>query len=238
MVGYNNIDNGSELPDYIRRKVFQRDGEICWFCGTSYMLDISHQIDAVEEEAFARFQDNGTLPGMMSLSHEDNLFPLCRNCQARYDAGFPDWIIIPDVTTLKKYIRHEEENYDYRRNLISQATTVPTDSESLLRTLPIINRSKILYHPLIISSLLPSHTFNYNSCRWPKVWLGEPTTVIHRVARRGLLESTPVEPITLGKGRKWQRGVPAVFQLLVGTLVRLWARPTPVKGQLRNKNSL
>jgi len=105
---------------------------------------------------------------------------------------------------------------------------MPT-SKSLLRTLPIIDRSKVRYYPAIISPSLPLERFNFS--RWPKAWLGEPTTVIHRVARRGLLESTPVRPISLGPGRGWQRGVPVVFQALIAELFRLWARPTPAKGQ-------
>jgi hypothetical protein len=102
-------------------------------------------------------------------------------------------------------------------------------TETLHRTFPIINRKEILYHPLIISESLSLRRFD-NSSPWPKVWLGEPATVIHRVARRGLLESTTVWPIRVGgrgRGWHWQRGVPAIFQELIGELFRLWARPTP-----------
>ena len=182
-------------------------------------LTLHIRFEAVEEEALTSFKDNGTLPATVTdPSHRDNLFPLCSSCHRAYDAGsLPSWILIPDVPTLEKYIRHEKENYDHRY-LISRATTVPPP-ESLLRTLPVID------------SLRSSVFYWFNSLRWPKVWLGEPTTVIHRVARRGLLESTPVRPISLGKGRGWQRGVSAVFQVLVRELFRLWARPSPVKGQ-------
>ena len=131
---------------------------------------------------------------------------------------------------LETYIEHEKENFEYRCDLRSDSPETTTESylTALHRTLPIINREKILYHPLIISKLLSLRQFD-NSSHWPKVWLGEPTTVIHRVARRGLLESTIVQTITLGcqaRRWRWQRGVPAVFQKLVWELFRLWARPS------------
>ena len=242
MVGFSydeyDVDDDLEsVSDCTREQVFGRDGRKCWLCEETVEknLDIAHQIGAADEEAFSIFKDNGTLP-VTDPSHSDNLFPLCTSCHRMYDAGgFPAWILVPDVTTLKKYIKHEKENYDYRSQLISVSpgspTCTPDRDFKFSRTLPILDRSKILYHPLIISPSLPLDWFKHS--QWPKVWLGEPTTVIHRVARRGLLESTPIQPISLGKapGRGWQRGVPIMFQILIGQLIRLWARPTPVKGQ-------
>lgn len=233
------IDDGSEsVSELTRQKVFERDGERCWMCESKIrkILNIAHQIPAVEVEAFKNFKSDGTLPATLTnLSHADNLFPLCSNCHNLYDIGaFPDWIMMPDIATIEKYITHEKQNYDSRLLLATQSTT---SESNLRRTLPIINRTKVLYHPAIISPNLPLNTFKFS--RWPKNWLGEPTTVIHRVARRGLLESSPVQPIFVGRGNLkvgWQRGVPTAFQLLIGELFRLWARPTPVTNGRKTQN--
>jgi hypothetical protein len=226
------IDNGSEsVSEITRQQVFERDGTRCWLCEYSNqeVLNIAHQIEAVDEAELAIFKAEGTLPDTITdPSHKDNLFPLCINCHVKYDTGFPSWILIPDESTLQKYIDHEKENYEHRRYLISQAATTISTPKSLSRTLPIIDRSKVRYYPAIISPALSLRKFDFS--RWPKVWLGEPTTVIHRVARRGLLQSTPLRPISssLGPGKGWwQRGVPAIFPVLIGELFRLWARPTP-----------
>ena len=110
------------------------DGRRCWLCEERHQkwLDICHQIDSADEEAFARLKAEGTLPeSLTDTSHKDNLFPLCVCCHRSYDAGsFTDWILTPDESTLQKYIGHEKENYAYRQYLVSQATTMPT-SKSL-----------------------------------------------------------------------------------------------------------
>jgi len=88
MVGFHyddhGIDNGLEsVSENTRERVFERDGERCLLCEESYQkgLDISHQIEAAEEEAFARFKTDGTLPDTVTdPSHKDNLFPLCSSC--------------------------------------------------------------------------------------------------------------------------------------------------------------
>lgn len=66
--------------------------------------------------------------------------------------------------------------------------------------------------------------------RWPLRWLGEPTTVIHRAAHRGLFDSTLIRLIqpSLGLGnQQLETGVPEVFRKLVIKLIGLWARQPP-----------
>lgn len=90
-----------------------------------------------------------------------------------------------------------------------------------------------LYHPLIISHDYGAFT-RYSSLKWPKNWMGEPTTVILR-ASRGMLAPTPVQQFPIaGRGRgpasgKSQTGIPDIFRLLVTELISLWARPPPQK---------
>lgn len=54
-----------------------------------------------------------TIPSFLRLSESDpsNLFTLCPNCHAGYDATFPDWVLIPDPKTLQKYIDHEKDDF-------------------------------------------------------------------------------------------------------------------------------
>ena len=198
--------------------VYRRDGKKCWLCNIHSPIRIVHQINDSEAAfpSFYMYKKNGTIPSFVdNPSHPDNLVPLCYNCHAGFDITFPDWILIPDEATLRKYIEHEMMDYE-ERLLVSQTSRPPP------RSLPLLNRSEILYHPLIITQAFT----NYSRGAWPKGWMGEPTTAIHRAARHGLFESTPVRPISLGR-RKWQTGVPEVFQLLVGELIRLWARKPP-----------
>ena len=171
---------------------------------------------------FFRFHDYGTIPSTVTdPSHHDNLIPLCPNCHAAYDAAFPEWILVPDEKTLQEYINHEKMDYEQR---CTASITPP-------RSLPILDRRKILYHPFIITHKY--HEFlgpQSNPPKWPKSWLGEPTTVIHR-ALRGVFESTPVQQFSFpgrGRGRgKWQTGVPEIFRLLINELVNLWSRQPP-----------
>ena len=210
------------IDDSIRAKVFERDGHVCWLCNHKYALVVAHQIDAAAFEHFFEFKKNGTIPPTVSdLDHPDNLISLCANCRFGYDASFPDWLLIPDEETLQKYIDHEIFDYEVRKSLPVTAHKPPP-----IRSLPSIDRSTILYHPLII---MKDHTaFTTHHPQWPKRWMGEPTTVIHRAARRGILESTPTTsfdlPGSLPGRRTWHTGVPEGFQVLVGKLIRLWAR--------------
>jgi hypothetical protein len=55
---------------------------------------------------------------------------------------------------------------------------------------------------------------------WPKPWLGEPTTIIHRASNHGLFgSSNPIQSIRLGRGRMWQTGVPEILRVLVAELI-------------------
>jgi hypothetical protein len=135
---YDTDDDLESIPEHTREQVFQRDGEKCWLCEKSFEkgpkgLDIAHQINAVEKEAFARFKANGTIPdNVMDPSHSDNLFPLCPNCHKSYDAGsFPGWILIPHTSILEKYIQHERDNYEYRHRISRDITIPKPDPESL-----------------------------------------------------------------------------------------------------------
>lgn len=213
-----NDDSESGVSDYTREAVLERDNQECWLCENKAptVLQVCHQIDSAASDAFTQFQLNGTIPSSVNNSaHRDNLITLCSNCHLHYDAAFPDWIFFPDIPTIERYIQHEIQDYEARL-LISKnpSRKIPA------RSLPTINRSTVLYYPAFLASYMPRH-----GSKWPKNWLGEPTTVIHRVARRGLLESTPVRSPLGNKG--WQRGVPAIFQMLIEELIRLWARPPP-----------
>lgn len=82
------------LIDYTREHVFERDGHACWLCNHESTLHIAHQIDSTAFRRFSQLQKDGTIPSeVTNLSHVDNLFPLCPNCHAGYDAAFPDWIL-------------------------------------------------------------------------------------------------------------------------------------------------
>ena len=200
--------------------VFDRDGYACWLCGdTTTSINIAHQIQAAaSRHPFPLFKANGTI-AIPDLSHPDNLLPLCPTCHSEYDLTFPEWIMVPDADTLKQYLEHEKEDYDHRLHVSL------TSQICLPRTLPSIDRMKVFYHPAILSTYV--NLQKYKS-EWPKHWLGEPTTVIHRAAWCGLLDSTPIQPIQLGLGnRTWHRGVQPIFQTLIGELIRLWARPAP-----------
>ena len=192
------------VPENICEQVFERDGHRCWLCYHESTLHIAHQIDAAAFHPFYQFRANGlgTIPSSITnLAHPDNLFPFCANCHEGYDAAFPDWVLIPDKNTLQKYIDHEN-NYQ-QRYLISQKSpsSVPP------RSLPNIDRSEILYHPLIITQIT-TKCYLSGDKNWPRHWLGEPTTTIHRAAHRGLFNSTSIHPMRLGhasgKGaRQW-----------------------------------
>jgi len=205
------------IPETTRDLIFERDGYACWLCGDTSHLNIAHQIHASAfRHPFPLFKENGTI-SIPDLSHSDNLFPLCPSCHTGYNLAFPNWIMVPDADTLRKYLEHEEEDYNYRQKSL----------ESLPRTLPSIDRTKVLYHPAILSTQFQVHMSKVKPVsRWRKHWLGEPTTVIHRAAWHGLLDSNPIQQIRSGR-RTFQRGVPPVFQSLIGDLVRLWARAAP-----------
>ena len=228
----NGLDNADSITDTceLAKLVYECGGNKCWLCGdTSFAVGIVHHIHPKAwRSPFPAYLANGLIPKHFDLSHPDNLIPLCRSCQTSYDADFPEWILVPDTDTLKKYIEHEKKDYDLRF-LISQSSTnsVPP------RTLPLIDRTQVTYYPLFLSPHLHLPRFEFD--HWPKNWLGEPTAVIHRATWRGLLNPSPIQPIRLPVGpRMWQRGVPAIFQILVVELVRLWTRPVPVtRGQVR-----
>ena len=204
--------------------VYDRDGKLCWLCKHEMSVCIAHHIDAAASSSLFRFHHYGTIPSTVTDPfHHDNLIPLCPNCHAAYDAAFPEWVLVPDEKTLQEYINHEKMDYEQRC-----MASVP-----LPRSLPNLDRRKILYHPLIISH--DYHGFlgtRINPPKWPKSWLGEPTTVIHRAACRGILEPTPVKQFSFGRGRgrgKWQTGIPEIFRLLVTELINHWAKQPPTQ---------
>ena len=219
------MDSTETVIERTCEEVYQRDGSKCWLCNRLDPIQITYHINEEALDTFSMCTDNGTIPSFVdSLEHPDNLFPLCYNCQARYDKVFPDWLLIPDEVTLRKYIEHEK--LDFEKRLVSQKFRYGP----LPRSLPLITRSEILYHPLIITQPFTKSLSYYGRVAWPKCWLGEPTMTIHRAARCGLFESNPIRPIRLRHNShitKWQTGVPEVFQLLVGELTRLWARKLP-----------
>jgi hypothetical protein len=188
------------VPDSTMEHVFERDGDNCWLCNREKTIELAHQIDATAYEAFYRFHEEGTLPSAVTPSHADNLIPLCSICYHGYHSGFPDWVLVPDRKTLQKYIEHEKADYEERLGYLGSNKTMPP------RTLPLIDRNKVLYHPLMITSKY----CEYLGCRsssppnWPKRWLGEPTTVIHRAARHGLLDVNSGPPVSLPHTNAWQ----------------------------------
>ena len=222
MTSDNEIDEIEDVSETIRNLVFERDGDACWLCGeTSTTVNIAQQINAsAERHPFPSFTANGTID-IPFLSHPDNLIPLCPTCHTQYDLSFPEWIMVPDSHTLNEYLKHENMDYDHRL-LVSKTSQNPPP-----RTLPIIDRTKILYHPIILSTQFRLRRIENE---WPRNWQGDPATVIHRAALRGLLDSNPIQPIFFG-GRKFQRGVQPIYQQLIGELIRLWARAVP-RGRL------
>ena len=172
----------------------------------------------------------GTIPySVDDHFHCDNLFPLCYECYWGYDRRFPEWLLIPDKETIQKFIDHEKMDYE-NRYLVSQTSHPPP------RSLPFIDRTKILYHPLMITQNTQiyygiCHSGDPTNSSWPKNWRGEPTLTIHRAACCGLFDSSPIRPISLGRNRKWQTGVPEIFRVLVGELINLWARQLPKMGK-------
>lgn len=119
--------------------------------------------------------------------------------------------------TLNRYLEHEEKDYNHRLHVSLSS------QNSLPRTLPSIDRMKVSYHPAILST---QYRFGPEALQWPKHWLGEPTTVIHRAAWRGLLHSNPIEPVRLGD-RNFQRGIDPILQRKIVDFIRLWARAAP-----------
>ena len=215
-------DELEEVPESTCTHVFERDGHSCWLCGeTSRTVNIAHQIPAsASEHPFPLLRDNGTI-SISSLSHCDNLIPLCPTCHTEYDMAFPDWIMVPDSDTLNQYLEHEKKDY-HHRHLLSQTSKNPFP-----RTLPTIDRSNVIYHPLILST-----QFRLDRIRTdlPMNWRGDPATVIHRAALRGLMDSNPIQQMHF-RNRTFQRGVQPIYQSLIGDLMRLWARAAP-RGRL------
>ena len=199
------FDDDEDITEAVREAVFERDGDDCWLCGaTSPSIHISHQIPASAfRHPFPLFKANGTID-IPDLSHPDNLIPLCGSCHLGYNASFPEWIMVPDADTLRHYIEHEKEDYERHQG----------------RTLPSIDRTKILYQPLILYDNFQLRRIGVD---WPKHWRGDPTTVIHRSAWHGILDSNPIQPI--GLGRNFHRGIEPVYPRLIGELMRLWRRP-------------
>ena len=219
------IMESANVSEQVSEEVFERDGRKCWLCNSEVDLHIVRQIN--DQTAFSQIQENATIPSLISNpSHPDNLFPLCAYCHAGYDAAFSDWVLIPDKETLRKYIDHEKNDYEQRFLISQKYRSVPP------RSLPFIDRSKILYHPLIITQPTLVKDYLRGDTHWPKHWLGEPTTVIHRAVNHGLFNSNPVQPFRIRRGRMWQIGVPETFQILVGELIGLWARqPLRARGR-------
>lgn len=220
----------TEVSEAIREKVFERDGHNCWLCGNESPIQISHQIDAAATHPFSRFRANGTIPASVtSPNHIDNLFPLCANCHIGYDHTFPDWVLVPDEKTLQKYIDYEKR--DYQKRYIASLNSPETPP----RSLPLLDRSKIFYHPLLTTEKSPYVHLQWylkGETRWPLRWLGEPTTVIHRAALRGLFDSTPIQPIqpirpTCLGNQHLETGIPEAFKKLIMKLIMLWARQPP-----------
>jgi hypothetical protein len=212
-----------DITESIRDAVFDRDGESCWLCGDETTgVNISHQIHAAAfRHPFSSFKANGTI-GIPDLSHPDNLIPLCGSCHIAYDMPFPEWIMVPDADTLRQFIDHELNDYERRQS--PQAGSLQGQG----RTLPDIDRKKVLYHPVVLYDKF--NTTKKIATDRPIHWQGDPTTVIHRSAWHGLLDSNPIQPIHLGMGatsRTFHRGIQPIFPSLIGKLIRLWARPVP-----------
>lgn len=213
------FDDDEDITDTIRDAVFERDGDDCWLCGEVSHIHIAHQIAASAfRHPFPLFKANGTID-IPDLSHPDNLIPLCPTCYVGYDSSFPDWIMVPDADTLRHYINYEKEDYERR-----QGSQGPGSLQGALqgRTLPSIDRTKVLYYPMILRDDFRLRRIEVD---WPKHWQGDPTTVIHRSAWHGILDSNPIRPIGLGfGGRIFNRGIDPLYPGLIRELMRLWSR--------------
>ena len=221
----------------IREEVFKRDGRKCWLCNSENdNLHIAHQINA--DDQFPLYHINSTIPSsIFETSHPDNLFPLCDTCHKGYDAGWSDWLIVPDKETLQKYIDHEKNDFEQReRYLLSQKSRSSSSLSVPPRSLPLLNRNKILYHPLLLNEQAAKKYVRQDT-HWPKHWLGEPTLIIHRSMYRSIFLDTAitttsgrgVRPLRLASGAMWQIGVPDIFTTLVTELMMLWRRQPGIR---------
>ena len=186
-----------DISEQLSEKVFERDGRKWWLCNSEVdLVHIMRQIDDLT--AFSRFRENATIPFLTANpSHPENLFPFCVYCHEGYDAAFSDWVLIPDSKeTLRTYIDHEKNDYE-QRYLVSQKSCSVRRPEQ--NSLPSSD-----HNPANSSKKLFTH--------WPKRWLGEPTTIIHRAVCHGLFNSNPIQPLRLGRGRMWQIGVPDILR--------------------------
>ena len=141
--------------------------------------------------AFSWFRENATIPSLTANpSHPENLFPLCVYCHEGYFfwLGSHTWC----KETLHTYIDHEKNLYEQRYLVSQKSRSVPP------RSLPFIVRNKFsaITQPTVVRNYLPGDT------HWPKRWLGEPATVIHRAAVcHGLFQFQPYPTSSLGT---WQ----------------------------------
>lgn len=128
----------------------------------------------------------------------------------------PYWVMVPHVSILDSYLRHERRDYRNRSSAAARGVTVR-------RTLPVIDKVNALYYTFIMDSDWASTTALVTDT---KGWAGEPTTVILKcVAGLGL----PSEQITATNvaGTIIRVGPLEEVRGKVQELIRLWSRPPP-----------
>ncbi|KAF8428175.1 hypothetical protein EV426DRAFT_514205, partial [Tirmania nivea] len=179
-----------------------------------------------------RYQEAGIIPEQLnSLVHQSNLISLCGGCHLAYDHDPPQWIMLPTMSVLDEYARHEHNDYR-RRERAGQRGQV------LLRTLPAVDPNNILYQPYIITRAFAERSYLRPSA-WPRQWLGEPTAAIVK-ATGGISRHCSVARVVTMLGEEMEVGIPGAIRTKIVQLIIAWSRPAPPVRELapaRESNS-
>lgn len=103
----------------------------------------SHLLVTYKYWQFNYFKVRGMVPAALGLASVDNLITLCPNCHAAYDIELPYWVIVPHVSILDSYLRHERGDYRHRIAAAARGDTVR-------RTLSVIDKENALYYKFIM----------------------------------------------------------------------------------------
>ena len=123
--------------------------------------------------------------------------------------------MVPDITVINVYIRHERRDYQARVAAAELGQIVP-------RTLPSIDRRNTMYYRFILNPRWGTRT-PITSDR--KIWGGEPTVAIIK-AIAGL--GQPIEERTIDvAGGVVRVGAIEHVRIKFNELIRVWSRPPP-----------
>lgn len=170
---------------------------------------------------FAYYSSLGLLsPSLTYLDHPDNLIILCGVCHPSYDSDHPYWVMVPDSATLSRYIQHERADYNSRARAARRG--IYQD-----RTLPVVDRTLIRYHPCILDPLMvPGLSATVRIAEWPKMWLGDPIAALIKAAA-GLCQPSKRFTATHATMENITLGVPPTLKRKSCQLLDLWCRKDP-----------